>query len=112
MAAGQLQRRVLRRGDLPARAGEIDEFRHRAPGAGRRHPADKRSRAPFGHSKPAAGGTVSLFGRGGGPARGAGGRARRGGFPRPAAGKTGTTNDFKDAWFVGYTPDLLAVVWV
>ena len=31
---------------------------------------------------------------------------------RPAAGKTGTSNDFKDAWFVGYTADLLAVVWV
>ena len=30
----------------------------------------------------------------------------------PAAGKTGTTNDFKDAWFVGYTPDILALVWV
>ena len=28
------------------------------------------------------------------------------------AGKTGTTNDFKDGWFVGYTPDLLALVWV
>ena len=28
------------------------------------------------------------------------------------AGKTGTTNDFKDAWFVGYTPDMLALVWV
>ena len=38
--------------------------------------------------------------------------ARRLGFNRPAAGKTGTTNDYKDAWFVGYTPDLLAVVWV
>lgn len=38
--------------------------------------------------------------------------ARRLGFTRPAAGKTGTTNDYKDAWFVGYTPDLLAVVWV
>jgi len=38
--------------------------------------------------------------------------ARRMGFTRPAAGKTGTTNDYKDAWFVGYTPDLLAVVWV
>ena len=38
--------------------------------------------------------------------------ARRWGFYRPAAGKTGTTNDYKDAWFVGYTPDLLAVVWV
>lgn len=30
----------------------------------------------------------------------------------PTAGKTGTTNDFKDAWFVGYTPDILALVWV
>ena len=28
------------------------------------------------------------------------------------AGKTGTTNDFKDAWFVGYTPEILALVWV
>jgi len=31
---------------------------------------------------------------------------------RPSAGKTGTTNDSKDAWFVGYTPELLASVWV
>jgi penicillin-binding protein 1B len=44
--------------------------------------------------------------------RGTGEAARRWGFTRPAAGKTGTTNDYKDAWFVGYTPDLLAVVWV
>ncbi|HXG52995.1 MAG TPA: PBP1A family penicillin-binding protein [candidate division Zixibacteria bacterium] len=44
--------------------------------------------------------------------RGTGELARRWGFNRPAAGKTGTTNDYKDAWFVGYTPDLLAVVWV
>jgi penicillin-binding protein 1B len=44
--------------------------------------------------------------------RGTADLARRSGFTRPAAGKTGTTNDFKDAWFVGYTPDLLAVVWV
>jgi len=44
--------------------------------------------------------------------RGTGAMARRWGFTRPAAGKTGTTNDYKDAWFVGYTPDLLAVVWV
>jgi len=31
---------------------------------------------------------------------------------RPAAGKTGTTNDLKDAWFIGFSPDLLAGVWV
>ena len=31
---------------------------------------------------------------------------------RPAAGKTGTTNDYTDAWFVGYTPDLVTAVWV
>jgi penicillin-binding protein 1B len=30
----------------------------------------------------------------------------------PAAGKTGTTNDFKDGWFVGYTPDVLVLLWV
>ena len=37
--------------------------------------------------------------------------ARKAGFMRPAAGKTGTTNDSKDAWFAGFTPNLLAVVW-
>ncbi|MBQ9496506.1 MAG: hypothetical protein IJR52_02900, partial [Selenomonadaceae bacterium] len=31
---------------------------------------------------------------------------------RPAAGKTGTTSDYHDAWFVGYTPDLVASVWI
>ena len=31
---------------------------------------------------------------------------------RPAAGKTGTTTNFRDAWFVGYTPDLVAAVWL
>ena len=30
---------------------------------------------------------------------------------RPAAGKTGTTSDFRDAWFVGFTPDLVTAVW-
>ncbi|NLF46327.1 MAG: PBP1A family penicillin-binding protein [Syntrophomonadaceae bacterium] len=33
-------------------------------------------------------------------------------FDRPAAGKTGTTDDFNDAWFVGYSPDLCCAVWV
>jgi len=28
------------------------------------------------------------------------------------AGKTGTTNDYKDAWFVGFTPKILTLVWV
>lgn len=34
------------------------------------------------------------------------------GIGRPAAGKTGTTDTFIDAWFVGYTPDLSTAVWV
>jgi penicillin-binding protein 1A len=33
-------------------------------------------------------------------------------FGRPAAGKTGTTDDYTDAWFCGYTPTLSAAVWV
>jgi penicillin-binding protein 1A len=33
------------------------------------------------------------------------------GFTQPAAGKTGTTNDFKDAWFAGYTSSLTCAVW-
>ena len=37
---------------------------------------------------------------------------RRYGVSIPVAGKTGTTNDFRDAWFVGYTPNILALVWV
>jgi penicillin-binding protein 1A len=31
---------------------------------------------------------------------------------RPVAGKTGTTNDVRDAWFIGFTPSLVAGVWV
>ena len=38
--------------------------------------------------------------------------ARSLGFKLPAAGKTGTTNDYKDAWFVGYTSTLTCGVWV
>jgi len=38
--------------------------------------------------------------------------ARGQGFTLDAAGKTGTTNDLRDAWFVGFTPELLTVVWV
>jgi 1A family penicillin-binding protein len=39
-------------------------------------------------------------------------KARAAGFTLPAAGKTGTTNDYVDAWFVGFTPSLVAGVWV
>ncbi|RQW89405.1 MAG: PBP1A family penicillin-binding protein [Geobacter sp.] len=41
---------------------------------------------------------------------GTGQRARA--LGRPVAGKTGTTNDMKDAWFIGYVPQLVAGVWV
>ncbi|MBT8215398.1 MAG: PASTA domain-containing protein, partial [Acidimicrobiia bacterium] len=41
--------------------------------------------------------------------RGTGQRARIG---RPIAGKTGTSQDHRDAWFVGYTPELVTSVWV
>ncbi len=37
---------------------------------------------------------------------------RRMGFKHPAAGKTGTTNAFRDAWFTGFTKDLTTSVWV
>jgi penicillin-binding protein 1B len=43
---------------------------------------------------------------------GTGAGARAAGFTRDAAGKSGTTNDLRDAWFIGFTPDLLTVVWV
>ena len=42
-----------------------------------------------------------------GTARAAGARLKR-----PLAGKTGTSSGYKDAWFIGYAPDLLAAVWV
>ncbi len=40
------------------------------------------------------------------------GSGKRANIGRPAAGKTGTTSSYKDAWFVGYTPDLVAGVWI
>jgi membrane carboxypeptidase/penicillin-binding protein len=43
---------------------------------------------------------------------GTGASARSAGFTLDAAGKSGTTNDLRDAWFVGFTPELLTVVWV
>jgi penicillin-binding protein 1A len=43
---------------------------------------------------------------------GTGSRIRSLGFKRPAAGKTGTTNDSTDAWFIGFVPDLVTGVWV
>ena len=45
--------------------------------------------------------------------RGTGGSARwKYNFTKPAAGKTGTTNDFTDAWFIGFTPRLACGVWI
>jgi membrane peptidoglycan carboxypeptidase len=43
---------------------------------------------------------------------GTGNGVRKMGFALPAAGKTGTTNDFNDAWFTGFTPNLSTSVWV
>jgi 1A family penicillin-binding protein len=39
-------------------------------------------------------------------------KARQSGFTLPAAGKTGTTNDYVDAWFIGFTPHLVTGVWL
>lgn len=44
--------------------------------------------------------------------RGTGFRVREAGVRAPAAGKTGTTNDGADTWFVGYTPEVAAGVWI
>ena len=43
---------------------------------------------------------------------GTGARVRREGFVAPAGGKTGTTDEYRDAWFVGFTPELAAGVWI
>ena len=44
--------------------------------------------------------------------RGTGARVRGVGFRGPAAGKTGTTNDRYDTWFVGFTPEMVGAVWI
>jgi penicillin-binding protein 1A len=44
--------------------------------------------------------------------RGTGEAVRGSGFQLPAAGKTGTTNEGTDAWFIGYTPEVVAGVWI
>ena len=44
--------------------------------------------------------------------RGTGAGARSMGFQATAAGKTGTTSNYRDAWFAGFTPTLLALAWV
>lgn len=44
--------------------------------------------------------------------RGSGTAVRRGGFTHPTAGKTGTTNEYSDVWYIGYTTDLVAGVWM
>jgi 1A family penicillin-binding protein len=43
---------------------------------------------------------------------GTGYTARQQGFWLPAGGKTGTTNEYRDAWFIGFTPSLVTGVWV
>jgi penicillin-binding protein 1B len=43
---------------------------------------------------------------------GTGSKARQLGFARPFAGKSGTTSDYRDAWFIGYSPRILSLVWI
>ena len=64
-------------------------------------PGDRRARGLPGHL--AAEGVINV---------GTAASARAAGVPGAVAGKTGTTNEGRDAWFVGYSPNLLALVWV
>jgi penicillin-binding protein 1B len=43
---------------------------------------------------------------------GTGSKARLMGFTRPFAGKSGTTSSYRDAWFIGYSPRILSLVWL
>jgi len=43
---------------------------------------------------------------------GTGSKTRQLGFERPFAGKSGTTSNYRDAWFIGYSPRILSLVWV
>src|SRR6266852_3797157 len=43
---------------------------------------------------------------------GTGSKARQMGFTRPFAGKSGTTSSYRDAWFIGYSPRILSLVWL
>jgi len=43
---------------------------------------------------------------------GTAGRARSLGFEHAYSGKTGTTNNYRDAWFIGYSPRILSLVWI
>ncbi|MGQ0561270.1 MAG: penicillin-binding protein 1A [Gemmatimonadota bacterium] len=44
--------------------------------------------------------------------RGTGAGVRAAGYTGPAAGKTGTTNDAADIWFIGFTPDMIGTIWM
>lgn len=76
----------------------------KTPGGGSQHAAQKVWRAiPPGTAWMVTDALVKVIAQGTG---------RRALLDRPAAGKTGTSEDVADAWFVGYTPDLVAAVWV
>ena len=98
--AGQRLRHVRQR--RHRRAAGLDPRARRRGAAARRAGPDAEARGRLRH-----GVADAQRGRRGDRARRVAGKLRR-----PAAGKTGTSNDQRDAWFVGFTPDLLAAVWV